>query len=336
MSFSDIIGHGEAIEFLKRSVESGRVSPSYLFTGEDSIGKKTVALNFAKFINCLSDDGRPCDRCVSCRKIDALNSPDITLVIPSGKGKVVTIDKMRDIKREANLKPFESRYKVFIIDDAEALTQEASNSLLKILEESPGNNVFIMVTSMPQWILDTIKSRSIMVKFRTCSVSDLRDLLIQRHKIEDSLAHFMAQYSGGRIGKALIMKDGDTYERKNGFIDMVQGFLAGKPGSIDYSSWEYDDRFRLKEDLSFLLSWFRDIYIAKIKKGSDLIFNCDRAEEIMRISGRYSFDELGKVIDKLILLESYIDMNVNIKIIVDVLLCALDNLRQGKTYARIS
>ena len=335
MSFQDIIGHSEAISFLRESLRKGVVSPVYLFTGPEAIGKKKVAFNFAKSLNCIDVNQAPCDKCIFCRKTDTLNSPDIRLIAPSGKGSVIKIDDIRILKKEANLKPYESRIKVFIIDNAETMTQEASNSLLKILEEASQSNVFILITSNLTYILPTIKSRTVIVKFKVNPVGDVRDMLVKKFNVDKSRAYFIAKFSGGRIGEAIEMETNQTCEKKNALIDKTHKFLLSKKGAIDYSDWECQDRALLKKNLEFLQSWFRDIFIAKIKENDELIFNCDRSDEIFKMARLYSFEELNALIEKLVKLESYVDANVNPKIIVDTLLCELVNSRRTNETTKI-
>lgn len=329
MSFNNIIGHKEVISFLMESVASGKISPVYIFTGPSSIGKKLVALNFAKLLNCLDKGTRPCDRCLSCRKIDSGNSPDIWQINPSGKGSAINIAIIRDIKRESGLKPFEAQYKIFIIDAADTLTQEASNSLLKVLEEAPPNNIFILITNRLQRILPTIISRSSLLRFRVDTIENISKLLCERHNITEGVAYFIAKFSQGRVGLAISMKDEDICAKKNKAIDKIQDFLSSdKTSSMEDGQWEYQERAVFKEDISYFLSWLRDIFVMKLGSYNKLIYNSDRSDEIIEVSSRISFDDLENLIDQLIRFESYVDANVNTKIIVDALICELVNLRE--------
>ena len=127
--FSDIIGHKEAVERLRNTLRSGRIANSYVFSGPADVGKEFVAINFAKALNCLSNDEVPCDECISCRKIDDGNHPDVTVIRPEGTR--LKIDQVRSLQRQGSYRAMEGRRKVYIITEAEKMTAEAANSLLK-------------------------------------------------------------------------------------------------------------------------------------------------------------------------------------------------------------
>lgn len=146
MSFEDIRGQDRAISLLKGSIASGRMSHAYIFYGPGGIGKSLVAMNFAKALNCLGDsESRPCDACAPCKKADASNHPDILLLKPEKEGGSIAIDDVRALIKDASLKPYESRKKFYIIDEASSMKEEAASALLKTLEEPPSDSVFILI-----------------------------------------------------------------------------------------------------------------------------------------------------------------------------------------------
>ena len=137
------IGHEKAVRHLSRSLDQGRLSHAYLFTGPPRVGKMSLAMDLARALNCLGHD-RPCDDCVQCDRIARALHADVRVVeVESGPNRTggsrtaIGIDQVRDVQREASLKPYEGRYRVFVFDGAEHVTAEAANSLLKTLEEPP-------------------------------------------------------------------------------------------------------------------------------------------------------------------------------------------------------
>ena len=155
--FKDIIGHNEIIKRLKNIISSGRIANAYVFSGPPEVGKEFVAINFAKSLNCLADTEKPCDKCISCKKIDSGNHPDVRQIKP--EGTKLKIDQMRLLQKQGNYRAVEGKYKIYIINESEKMTPEAANSLLKILEEPPGTMVLILITSMYNALLPTIRSR---------------------------------------------------------------------------------------------------------------------------------------------------------------------------------
>jgi len=322
MSFNDIIGHDEEIAFLKDVLRGNRISSSYIFTGPDSVGKRTVAINFAKALNCMGDE-KPCEACLRCKKVDSLNFPDLFIVEPQGKEGAIKIGTIRELRKEANTKPYEGSYKIFIIDEADAMTQESQNALLKTLEETPPKSVFIMITAFPYRILPTVLSRSSIIKFKTVSIERISDYLAKRFSIGETEAIMLSKLSGGRLGEAIRLKNSDAIKRKNSVIDkLIFGF--GNESASDFGmAWDSLDRETLKENLLIMLSWFRDIFIFKMDNDRNHIVNCDRIDEIRRESDRIDREKLDNIIDKLMTLDSYVDMNVNPKIIIDSLVSEL-------------
>lgn len=294
MAFADIIGHNDEISYLGSIIENNRIFSSYLFLGSEAIGKKMVAFGFAKALNC--------------------NFPDLCLIKSRGKGNTIKIEDIRGLRRDASLKPYKGTYKVFIIDDADLMTQESQNALLKTLEEAPSQTVFILITGSAHRILPTIISRCHIIKFKTISTNEVSNFLIQKYGMKAEEAIFLAKFSGGKIGKALKMKDSNALIRKNLVMDRLL-------------ERNYPDRVSLKEDLTILISWFRDIFISKVNADKELLFNIDRVGEIFKCADKVSFDDLEAVINKVILLNSYIDMNVNPKLIVDTVLSETANLK---------
>jgi len=324
-----IIGHQEIIVLLKAAVKKDRISPAYIFTGPAAIGKKKIAMYFAKMLNCINRLEEPCGQCVSCVKIEASRSPDVILVTPAGKSNSIKIDNIREVKHEAALMPFEARYKFFIIDDADTMTQEASNSLLKVLEEVKTNSVFILITHSVSKILPTIMSRCAHIKFKSGSVQDIAEAMVKFYASSREEADFIAKFSDRCIGRAIMIKDADIADKKNKVINKVMRYMAALNPHMVFGEWKYSDRTVLKEDITYMLTWFRDIWLVKMMGDGSLIYNSDRLDTIMKVVEDISLERLEMIINVLVTLSSYIDANVNTKLIVDKLLCELSELKKG-------
>lgn len=319
MSFNKIIGHEEQISYLKKIIRDNTNASSYLFTGPEAIGKKITAVNFAKALNCLNFKDDICDECASCKKIDSFNFPDLHIIKPSGKGSAIKIDTVREIRREAYLKPYEGKFKVFIIDDADNLTQESQNALLKILEEPPSRTVFILITRLHHRITGTIRSRCHILRFKAISAEEISDFLVKTYFLKREKALFLSKFSGGKIGEAIKMKDSDMIERKNAIINKIKNMNMERNCS---------DKSILKENLEIMLSWYRDIFVSKTGYDEKFLFNIDRKDDILREANKFKEENLENIINKLITLNSYIDANVNPKIVMDALLSEVEDLER--------
>ena len=326
MVFEQILGHEKIIDSLKEAYNKGKMAGVYLFVGADSIGKKTVAINFAKYINCRAQTNKPCDNCFACKKIEQNNSPDLELIEPAGKAKRIGIEVIRQIKKSASLKPFENKYRVFIIDDAQTLTQEAANSFLKILEEAPAGNLFILISSQINRILPTIISRSAVKIFTRVDENSISSYLEKEFEVDKEKADITARFSNGAIGAAVNSLQEDFCGEKNTVIDKVYSILFKKAG-FSGSEWVYAQRDQLKHDLEYLLIWFRDMLVCKTDRANRYILNIDKIKQIKDVGAKISAVELERIIAKIAELYSYVDLNVNMKIIVDNLLCELERLQ---------
>jgi len=171
MSFKDIKGQEDAIRRLKSAIKNNRIAHAYIFAGPRDSGRSLLAKNFAKALNCADPGDPPCDTCASCKKIDKEIHPDVKSVAYNGKGGDITIEQIRELENYIVLKPYEGRYKVFIIEDAHLMNTAAANSFLKTLEEPPANSVLILITERPADLPPTIASRCQVIRARALNAA---------------------------------------------------------------------------------------------------------------------------------------------------------------------
>src|SRR6059058_165846 len=216
--FSALIGNEEVKNSLRRLLESKRVPGSLLFTGNEGVGKKLFALEFAKALNCRTPRGvEACDSCSSCKRISQSTFPpfgkdeddknrliwsehaDVAMVRPYKQ--IIRVGPMRELEREANFRPFEGAARVFIVEDAEYMNDTAANALLKTLEEPPSTTHLILTTSNPNALLATIRSRCQMIRFAPIPSADIADFLMAAEQMPPAHAGLLAQTAGGSIGR---------------------------------------------------------------------------------------------------------------------------------------
>jgi DNA polymerase III subunit delta' len=171
MAFKNFGPESQGVQLLQRSLERGRLAHGYLLSGDSISQLEDVARMLAKTLNCQNPIKKGgvaidcCDQCVSCLKIEHLNHGDVRWIRPESKSRVITIDQMREVMQQVNLKPTEAAYKVVIIVSADRLNTAAANAFLKTLEEPPARSILILLTTEPQRILETIQSRCLRLKF---------------------------------------------------------------------------------------------------------------------------------------------------------------------------
>lgn len=315
MSFQDIKGEDTAISFLKNAVSGGRVASAYIFAGPSGCGKKLTALNFAKLLNCAEPSGvEPCDKCPSCLKIDSASCPDVKVFEKDQKKTEFGIDIVLEAIRSISLKPYEAKKKVYIIDEADHMSEEASNAVLKTLEEPPQNSVLILVAEDLGAISQTIRSRSQLVKFFPMPAKEIEAILERGYKVPSASARVLSGLSLGSVGLALERS-------KNGFLDererVIDGLNSGRLFESDFEKMKRSDFIGC---LDVMLSWYRDILVTKARgDDADGILNIDKKDDIARAAKKKSFEYLDGAVKAIAEARWNLERNANPKLAMSVL-----------------
>lgn len=295
--FEGIIGHDFQKNILKRAARDNMASHSYLYAGPDGVGKKLMALEFAKLLNCLGSMDSPDEGCgcSSCRKIDRGIHPDVVLIEFTGV-KNIKVDQVREeIEEKLYLRPFEGRYKIVIVDEAERMNHNAQNAFLKTLEEPPRDCVIILLSSRPESLLPTLRSRCQTVVFNPLPEEIVVGLLTQRGGMSPEDAVLCAKLSGGSIGKALGF-DKDLMEWRK---DLLAGLVSIRRNSASdiselsellSSGASQTETERLDLGFRFILLWIRDIALAGV--GSDYLTNTDFTEAVNNEARKWDLNDL--------------------------------------------
>ncbi len=305
LTFGDIKGHREIIRRLAASAANGTLANVYLFYGPEGTGKFATAKAFARAVNCA--EARPgvsagdCGACSSCRRIDAGNHPDVH-VIDEGYDAEIKVESIRELQQEIALRPYEARYKVFIINDSHNLNAVSANALLKTLEETPSKSIIILVTDKSGLMPDTVVSRCRRENFRPLGREEFSAAL-SAAGFDRECREYLAYFCEGRLGPAMKLKGADILREKNNVID---SFLSGR---VD----ETMKREEIREQLALVMAWFRDVYV--IKLGHDAVINGDRRRELAQYAGRYGFDDLERIFAGISAAYRYLDQNVNSKLL---------------------
>ena len=262
LAFEEILGNDKIKKNLEEAVSTGTISHSYLFIGQEGIGKKIFAKEFAKMILCTSEN-KLCNNCSSCIKFDGGNNPDFRLIEPDGNS--IKIAQIRELLEKIYEKPIISNKKVVIIDNSDKMTEEAQNSLLKTLEEPPEYIVIILIASNESKIVNTIKSRCIKVGFTEIPKDKIKEY-ITKNKIIGNPSQSILTLCGGSIGKLKsIAQNIETYTQLE---QTMQELMNSKIKNMVQMFNEFQVLYNSKELIGELLDYMMVIIYENIKTES--------------------------------------------------------------------
>ena len=255
--FENIFGNNSIKNILKQSIDSNKVSHSYLMIGVSGIGKKMIATEFAKGILCLSED-KACNHCKSCIEFNSNNNPDFFCIEPEGNS--IKIEQIRELQKKIQEKPIISEKKVYIIDQADLMTKEAQNCLLKTLEEPPEFVTIILVGTNENAFLTTIKSRCMILHFNPIEDLDIKKFLENNYQM-NNISQSMLEVFQGSIGKAILLRTKlEQYLELEKMIDKLD-----KVDLIELIEFA-DVLYKLKEEIYDMLYYINIILLKKSKK----------------------------------------------------------------------
>ncbi len=280
MALRNIIGQERALRILLGTLKRNRVPSSILLSGDSGIGKRLAAINYAKAVNCLEPaDFDCCDKCMSCKKIDSEMHPDVSMIVP--ENDVITIETIRNTQEVISLRPYEGRKKVLIVDDADAMNIYAANAFLKTLEEPPDDSLIILISSNPERLPDTIRSRCVNVRFYPLPVDGCRE--VASKNIDPKSIDFVLNLSMGRPGLAVSR---DFIKENEWFMKLLNNMIYEKSKDV----WSDKGEIRAWLDMAFIL--LRDMAVYKITGSEkDLMLKCQgskvKGQEIQSILNSY-------------------------------------------------
>lgn len=323
MNFNDVAGQRVIVESLKNAVKNGMISNGYVFSGPKGCGKKLMAFIFAMALNCSGATAdKPCGNCSSCLRTESGNHPNVETVKPTGQS--IKIKQIRQIISDAAKKPFETGYKIIIIESAEKMTHEAQDAFLKTLEEPPENTVFILLAENHNLLLPTILSRCQVYQFKPVDMKTMKDFIAARHAFPAEELDAAVRQSKGVIGKALeLLENKENVKFRREFIEILDRALTGnRSDALMLAVSVIDDKESAESFLEFAMTWFRDLML--LKEGSEsvrrLIVNIDSIDLLMRHNSVLTEVELNSIMEIIKDTAKYVRYNVGIKNSIDGML----------------
>jgi len=341
--FSKLIGNDEVKESLRRLLAGGRLPGSMLFTGAEGIGKKLFALEVAKALNCRNRAGvEACDECSSCKRLANSTFPpfgnaddnkermiwsehgDVAMLRPYKQ--IIRVKPVRELEREANFRPFEGAARIFIVEDADFMNDQAANALLKTLEEPPETSHLILTTTNPTALLATIRSRCQVIRFAPIAAGEIESFLVERQRISADDATLLARISRGSIGRALSADIEDYRQRRNEMLEILKSLtVTGDRAQLLRSAEGLaaaKDRADYELSLDVLEALIRDAWALALGR-TDWIVNSDQIKTLERIASGLNSQKAAAWLSEIEELRGALEVNLNRKIASDALLMAM-------------
>ena len=335
-AFRRIAGHQRLLTLLSRAIARDTLPPSVLFAGAAGIGKRRTAIAVAEALNCLTPltagpfEVDACGECASCRRIARGVHGDVITIEPGDSGSI-KIEPVRDVIDRANYRPFEGKRRVVIIDEADALVDAAQNALLKTLEEPPQASVFVLVSSMPDALLATVRSRCRPLRFGELAPAEVAATLMRDHEYSEADAMAAAAEAGGSVGRALAASGLDLSEAREAAhrllnqaarvadparrLDSVRGLTGKATGAAE--------RDQMAICLRAMASLLRDVGLLANRADPVTLANADLQDDLRRLAGAYDSERSMRAFGAVDRALAALDRNVNPKVVADWLVLQL-------------
>ncbi|MCM1568576.1 MAG: DNA polymerase III subunit delta' [Roseburia sp.] len=320
-NFKDIIGQEQIKEHLQNALSTGKVSHAYIINGEKSSGKEFIAKVFAAALQCEAGGTEPCGECHSCKQALTQNQPDI-IKISHEKPNAISVDDIRtQINGDVAIKPYSSRYKVYIMNEAEKMTVQAQNALLKTLEEPPEYAVIILLTANVNALLPTILSRCVVLNMKPVADSQVRKYLMEELQVTDYKAEVCVAFARGNIGKAKALAASEDFENVKAealsLLKYVQDMELYEIIAAVKKIGEY--KLEINDYLDIMAIWYRDVLLFKATSDVNHLVFREELQTLRRVAQRSSYEGIERVIEALEKAKNRLNANVNLELTMELL-----------------
>lgn len=328
--YQDIVGHKRIKEQLKSAIELDKVSHAYIFHGPKDSGKMMLAEAFAMALQCEQKNPCGCGECRSCKQAMHRNQPDI-IYVQHEKPNVISVQEIREqLVGDMEIKPYSSRYKIYIIDEAEKMNPQAQNAILKTIEEPPHYGIILLLTSNVDMLLQTIRSRCVRIDLKTVADDLIRKYLMEKHQVPDYQANVAAAFAQGNVGKAVHLSTSQEFaEEKNQVLSIVRKVsdlrIADVGDRIKEMEVYKDD---MGEYLNLMQIWYRDVLYWKSTGQIDGLIFRDELQEIRKQAERLAYRGLQIAFDCIEKARLRLQANGNFELIMELLLLEIKEIYQ--------
>ena len=327
--FNSIIGHEQIKEHLQTAIGQNKISHSYIINGEAGSGKKLIAAIFAETLQCEDKGINPCGLCKSCLQAESKNHPDIIWVTHE-KYSIGVDDIRMQLNNTIAIKPYSGTYKIYIIPDADRMTEQAQNALLKTIEDPPEYAVILLLTNNIDSMLPTILSRCVTLNLKPVKTALIEKFLMERCQIPDYMAKISAGFSQGNVGKAL------RYSSSPDFLELKDETLHVLKYIDEMEIYEVVEAVRhlsqhkleINDCIDFMQLWYKDILMFKVTKDPNTLLFKDEYRFISEQAKKRGYEEIETIIKAMDKAKRRLDANVNFDVAVELMLLTIKDNRR--------
>lgn len=323
--FQDIIGQEQIKEHLQNALSTGKISHAYIINGEKSTGKEFIAKVFAMALQCEKGEIDPCQECHSCKQALTNNHPDIIRVVHE-KPNTISVDDIRaQVNNDVGIKPYSGPYKVYIINEAEKMTPQAQNAILKTLEEPPAYAVILLLTSNVNSLLPTILSRCVVLNMKPVADELVKRYLMEQLQVPDYKAEVCVAFARGNIGKAKALASSEDFENVKSealsLLKYIQDMELNEIISAIKKITEY--KLEINDYLDIISIWYRDALLFKATHDVNHLVFREEIQALRRTAQHSSYEGIETIIKALDTAKRRLDANVNFELTMELLMLTI-------------
>ena len=325
--FEEILGNEMVKDHFKKAIANHKISHAYILTGEAGMGRKSIANAFAMTLLCEKGGSEPCMSCHSCKQVMSGNHPDLIYVTHEKPGSIGVDDVREQINDTIMIRPYSSYYKIYIVDEAEKMTVQAQNALLKTIEEPPSYAVIILITTNQEAFLPTILSRCVQMKLKPLKDFTIKSYLTQNLHSAEKDADICAAFARGNLGKAIHLASSDEFKE---LFQKVM-VLVKNVGTMDISMLldcireMKEQNFDIGEVLDLMQLWYRDVLMFKVTKDMNLLIFKDEYKMINETGEKVDYAGLEAILAAIDTARTRLNANVNMELAMELLLLTMKN-----------
>ena len=323
--FEDIIGQEQLKEHLQNAIAMKKISHAYIINGEKSSGKEFIAGIFAMTLQCEKHGDNPCMECHSCKQAISKNHPDIIRVSHEKPNTIGVEDVRTQINGDVAIKPYSSPYKIYIMNEAEKMTVQAQNALLKTLEEPPEYAVIMLLTTNVNALLPTILSRCVVLNMRPVQDELVKNFLMKEVQVPDYKAQVCVAFARGNIGKAKLLATSEDFDNvKEEAITLLKYIQDMELNEVMAAIKKITDyKLDINDYLDIMAVWYRDVLLFKATNDANHLIFKDEIRDIKKRADKSTYEGIENIIKALDTAKNRLNANVNFELAMELLLLTI-------------